>query len=863
MKVFKDTTKAKVVVGFGIAISIVAFATYLTYSSFTQLLLSVKVLSRPNNKLVKLQHTLSDITTAESSIRTYTLTTEDQHFDSYLNDLHMVHRQIDTLRILMAGNRTELLQVDSISALLEEKKLSLEKYVDLKKERRSYNYSGKAMEQIASAATTPPVAKTPRTPIRKASVTSQPKKNTPTPPQEESKPNFLQKLFSRKREPEPAPAQATVKKQKPIKPKPKPKAAAPVNLTEVADVERILSDVQREVNQYEDMLVLKEMELLQQDKLIMDRIRGMIYRLEQHEREKAASNSANAQEVAQNTSLVLLIIGILGLLSCIAFILLILRDITRNNRYRSLLIRARKEAVQLARTKEAFVANMSHEIRTPLNVVLGFSEQLQHTPLLKQQQEHLQAIQSAGEHLLRIVNDVLDLSKIEAGKLHIDKVTFNLHTLLREVEQAFTLKAKAKGIKLSCAADERLSQPLLGDPLRLKQVLFNLADNAIKFTQAGQVSIYASPQAERRGQVEVKIEVSDTGIGISEEQLERVFGEFNQADDSIVRKYGGTGLGLSISKRIVEMQQGSISLRSTPGQGSTFTVLLPMQRAKTVAAAPVAQEEKVPQAQDLRGKSVLLIDDDAFSRSLCEMMLQRWGMHVTLAIDGQEALQAVNQQAFDLILTDIQLPGMSGKAVAREIRKKNALVPIVAVTADILSNSNYFSTTGITDFLLKPFSEQELYQKVTQALKTAESKTNGESAVVAVPSPTVPQRPLYDLTEIRRFAGNSNEALAAILEVLVSDHRQNMQLVVKAVEARQWQMLGSLAHRMLTAFKHLKAQAVAEALEELERLLHQPDVADVEHLERVVAKLQTDVQLVLEDLEVKIAHFRTVERALA
>ncbi|WP_114777524.1 hybrid sensor histidine kinase/response regulator [Botryobacter ruber] len=866
MRFFKETTKAKVVTGFCLSITVVAVAIYLFYASFTKLLSSVELLSQPNVKLAKLHHTLADIATAESAIRAYTLTTDDQYFKAYLAHLEDIDRQVDTLRTLMNGSTHELTQLDSVSVLLQAKQQSMARYVELKKQRRELNFSDKALRQITLSA-----SRQPATTIIKEQTTTTiaPRTNPPTEaaaqPADDRR-GFLGRLFSKRQSREQAeqvasaPAAPRVLLEQEIcvdtttTPLPQPVA-------QVSAVKHILQDIKTEVSRHDKKVAAKELALLQQDKQIMDQIRAMIYSLERSEAQQAAQNSASARAIVNKTSVVLLCIGAFGLISCILFIWIILRDLTRSNAYKAQLIRARKEALQLARAKEAFVANMSHEIRTPLNVVLGFAEQLGQTPLQAAQQEHLQAISSAGEHLLHIVNDVLDLSRLEAGKLVLEATPFNIQQLLAELEQVFRLKAETKGIAFSCEADKELPAYLLGDPLRLKQVLFNLADNALKFTHQGQVRVVCSLQSQRRGRVVVCITVADTGIGIPLEQAEHVFGEFNQADDSIIRKYGGTGLGLSISKQLVEMQRGNLTLQSVPGQGTTFTIRLPFKKATVPAAQPEPQTQGQPQAQAFKGSKVLVIDDDAYSRTLCEMMLKRWGVTVQLANDGQEALQRIGQEKFDAVLTDIQLPGMSGKAVARAIRKQDATIPIIALTANIMSrHQQFFANTGITDYLLKPFSEQELYRKLAKVLKSAPG-----ISLLQPPQPLLLQTeskgPAYDLSEIKAFAGDDDEALAAILEALLNDHRQNFQLLLAAAAANDWQQAGALAHKMQTAFKHLRAQSVVKLLDELEQVLHQEQQEAV-RLQWVVEQLQVGVPVVLEAIAAEVKSLREAEQRL-
>ncbi|MBF9252952.1 response regulator [Pontibacter sp. 172403-2] len=871
MSFLKDNTKAKVIIGFGTGFGIVVIAIYLTYISFTRLLYSVEVLAQPNIKLVKLQHTLASMASAESSIRAYTLTTEEKYFKTYLSNLDTIHSQIDSLRLMMATSPLELAQVDSMASLLQTKKLSLKQYVALKKEQKRNDYSDKALQQIISAAMPKPASTTIRqhttttTVITDIPPVPEAEKQTEA-PKEDAKKGIFGGLFSKKAEKqavEPAPQsppkvlipQMNVTREIEID----TNAVGGGKVADLSRIRRILNRVQMEANRDEKELTAKAIALLKEDKMMMDQIRSMMYNLENYEMQRARQRSKLARSEAKHTSLILLLIGVAGLISGVAFILLILRDITRSNHYKSRLILARKDAVQLARAKEAFLANMSHEMRTPLNVILGFTQQLRHTSLQPQQSAHLQAIHGAGQHLLHIVNDVLDLSKIEAGKLNINHGPFRLPQLITEIEQAFALKASEKGIRLVCIKDDEFPDDLIGDQMRLKQVLFNLIDNAIKFTPTGRIEVYFHLKAQRRTRIVASISVTDTGIGIPSERLEHIFGEFNQADNSILRKYGGTGLGLSISKKLVEMQGGTLSVRSTKGEGTTFSMVVPLQKSELAPVEIVSVP--LPREQAFSGLRALVIDDDAYSRTLCELILNRWGMEVYLANDGHEAVQLAKRMKFNVVLTDMQLPGMSGKGVARAIRKTDKQVPIMALTANIMGNDkNFFSNTPIETFLLKPFTEEDLYGKLTKLLPT-NTIASVTPAALQLPAPaqavsTAPAR--YSLAEIQQFTGPDTSTLVSVLDVMLEDQYQNLQQLQDAQQENDWETVAGMAHKMLTAFKHLHAHTVTPALEALEQGLRQ-EHTNVQQLEALTALVDKEATQILQDIEEALESLRITQ----
>lgn len=859
MKLFGDSIKAKVIIGFSLTLSMVAVVIYFTYTSYNQLLSSVNELARPNSKLTSLHHTLATISAAESSIRAYSLTNHQEHFKAYLGHLDTIESQLDTLRFLMKGSEVDIAQIDSIAALLKAKQSTMQRFVALKKEQQNLDPSDKALRQISSAAQAKPLETT----IKQHTTTTITDRVVPAPTdrgsldsgENEDKRGFLSRLFSRKDKT----SQSGESNSQVVVPEinvtrevkvDTNKVAAPV--AQLAKVRRILKDVRRESEQVEATLNAEELTLLQQDKQIMDQIRDIIYELEKHEKELAYQNSTIARNEAQDTSVILLLVGIIGLGSSIAFVVLIFRDVARSNSYKSSLVRTQKEAIQLARAKEAFVANMSHEMRTPLNVILGFTEQMQMHAKTEDQQEHLQAINSAGQHLLHIVNDVLDLSKLEAGKLHLNPAPFSFQQLATELDQAFKLKASSKGVSFISTVSEKVPDVLLGDVLRIKQVFFNLIDNAIKFTHEGKVQISIDLKSQRRNRATVIITVSDTGIGMSKKGLSHIFEEFQQADTSITRKYGGTGLGLNISKKLVEMQGGTISVDSELDKGTSFTVVLPL----TIAKHDISQATNNDQTLGaFKGNSVLLIDDDAYSRTLAELILNKWGLQVYLANDGYEALDLVKKRKFDVVLTDLQLPGVSGKTVSRAIRKYDKEVPILAISANILSNdADFFKGSAITGYILKPYKEDELHQLLASVLKT----TNTVSETVELDSELPEQdtaNGLYSIEEIKVFTGEDIQMLQAVLELLVTEQEQNLIQLRAHAEVSNWEKAGTVAHKMITGFRQLRANTVVPYLAELEGVLHLPD-KDTDHLNKMATKVEENAKPVLTALKAEVETLR-------
>lgn len=401
------------------------------------------------------------------------------------------------------------------------------------------------------------------------------------------------------------------------------------------------------------------------------------------------------------------------------------RDISQRKKAEAALIAAKEAAEAANVAKSAFLANMSHEIRTPLNAITGMAHIIRRAGLPPEQMARLERIDAAGHHLLEIVNAVLELSKIEAGKFATVESPVSPAGIARNVVSMLQERATAKSLRLYADAEE-LPFPLLGDATRLQQALLNYVANAVKFTDHGVVIVRVLTAEETDGDVLLRFEVEDTGIGIDPEAAGRLFSAFEQADNSTTRKYGGTGLGLAITRKLAELMGGTAGMNSTPGMGSIFWFTVRLKKggpgASVHLASPVEPAEAVL-GREYGGRRILLVEDEPINREVATALLESAGLAVDIAVDGREAVQKVALGIYDLILMDIQMPGMDGLEATRQIRAMPGLadVPIIAVTANIFAEDKANClAAGMNDFLAKPSPPGLLFSAVLKALKRRE-----------------------------------------------------------------------------------------------------------------------------------------------
>ncbi len=509
---------------------------------------------------------------------------------------------------------------------------------------------------------------------------------------------------------------------------------------------------------------------------------------------------------------------------------------------------AEKKAKIAVQAKENFLANMSHEIRTPLSGILGFTNLLHKRALDSTSAEFVASIQRSGENLMTIINDILDLSKIEAGMMRISPGIFSINGLINSVETLFLERSKEKGLVVSSHVDASIPDTLVGDATRLTQILVNLIGNAIKFTQHGNVRIEVYLKQRNESRLVVGFKIQDSGIGIEKEKLDTIFERFSQAEDSITRNYGGTGLGLSIAKNLVLLQHGNIDVRSQIGQGTTFDFYIPYRIAEEQLPQVSALDSTLLKDQVARSLRILVVDDNLMNQSLMKHILEQWNIDFDMASNGLEAIEQLKSKHFDLVLMDIQMPKMDGYAATQAIRETlNKNIPIIAMTAHALAGEREKCLSrGMNEYLSKPVKEDELLALISHFGNKQINQTEGTVA------DTSPNFFYIDLAYMNTISRGNKVFERKVAQQFLDTIPEHIKQLVTAFDEKDFKVVSLRAHDLKFSVSMMGLlPRLEERLERLENVgqIQQDLQQDIEDVKDIIGLALAEVIIFLKFLD--------------
>jgi signal transduction histidine kinase/CheY-like chemotaxis protein/HPt (histidine-containing phosphotransfer) domain-containing protein len=741
---------------------------YLSYRNFSSIVSSIPIDVSPERILLSIREISTDLEHAENSVRIYMITNDTKDLKSYYAIINNIDEKVSLLHEKCSNDSGLLVQVDTISKLIEENILNWNQLLYLSKNDTVDEYLKKLSDQLAII------------------------------PESENADNkgILQRVFGR-------------------------------NKKSQVDDRLIAEDLQR--MEFQDSIT-REKIMTRESKLavtggeIRERFYALISRMEQDILKLIDAKASAAGLLAGKTYRWLAMFSVAGTLLAILVLFLVVRYARRSYAYQVALEHSKEEAEKLARMKEIFMANMSHEIRTPVTAISGFTEQLLHERVDPNTSRLLKIIKSSSDHLARIIDDILDFSKLQSDKLILEKVNFDIRDIVEDVYAMFESQARRNNTQLSYSLSSEIPQVLLGDPYRLRQIMLNLISNAVKFTNDGEVrfNIRANNKSQvdigQPGQIELLMEFIDTGIGIDESKIDMIFEDFTQGEVSTSRKYGGTGLGLSIVKKLVELHNGSIECKSKKNHGTTITCRIPyLTGDHKQLKRDIKPHLSVP--EEIKKLRILIVDDEEYIRLLFKTILERWNVRHDVANNGVEALDLIKSSHYDLLFMDIRMPGLDGfritQFIRNELKIKNSDMPVICISAVSLNTDwQKYKESGMDAYLPKPFTEEVLMTTILSVIRNSGLSGSDDANIENLGNGHGIEE--VNLRNLYHISGGDEQFIKQMLITFIESTKNGLNAMDKAIASGNTEQVADLAHKMLPPCRHIGAKNLYNHLKQIE-----------------------------------------------
>ncbi|UBZ07835.1 response regulator [Salegentibacter mishustinae] len=776
MRNTKRSITYKVIGGYLLIAALAAVSVWLVWNQ----VVAFSRVSENNNNNNEQLFMLSDITTSlyetENLSRQLIQTGNETDLEKYQNQIDSIQLDIQRLKTGYADSSMKS-ELDSIKELLSEKSTNLQELYELREQQRNQNYYSQVLNEL--------------------------KKIDPS----FEDYNYRQRFSNL----EPHQRRLLIRWLEYSREDNAEKLTNRTADSIIGSVRNVLSELEIANRRFQNTVDKKEQEFLENDMIINQQLRRLLGKIELEEREASIQRAKVSQNMIEESSQIFLIAGIVSFLIILLSLIFIIKDITKSQQYRRELEEAKDFAETLLKRREQFMAAITHDLRSPLNTLIGYTDLIEKSSLNTKQSHYMDQVKKSSNFILHLVNDLLDLSKLEAGKMTVEKLPFNPAKLIKDTVYNALPATRNENVAIVFEASKDADTQVLSDPFRIKQIIANLITNACKFTKEGEIKVNIYLKKEIEDSYCLIISVKDTGIGISEEKQEEIFEEFSQENTKIEKAYGGTGLGLTITKSLTELLKGELKLKSKQGEGSEFTVFLPVRKL-TTEAAKVPEVEATPELPDLSGKTALIVDDEPSQLSLTGELLKSMGMQCDSALNGSDALKKLENREYSLVLTDIQMPEMDGFDLIKNIRKKYKIgeLPVIALSGRTDVDAETYKLAGFNKSLLKPYKPGKLQQSIAAIFKLElKEKVNNNLQHS--------KNNHYDLQDIYDFSAGDQEAVQTILEAFIESSRSQIELIAIARKNNDEKEVSRLAHKMVPMLKQINAKHLARQLERLEQ----------------------------------------------
>jgi signal transduction histidine kinase/FixJ family two-component response regulator/HPt (histidine-containing phosphotransfer) domain-containing protein len=776
-----------------LAVVLISATGYLSYRNLSKVVSSIRDDDDPESMLLSIREISLDLEKAQNSVRIYTVTGATSDLQPYYKIISNIDLKISNLRSEALNDSVLVSQIDLIGKLIKENIVIWNRLLYL-------NNNSKVTDYLDELSTT----------LKNDSINAALKEK-----------NILKRVFGRSEK----------------------------NRVSGQDLRNDIREIKEQDSLNKQVLRKREYQLAVTGTEIKKQFYDLIARIETEISLTIEAKAASADKLATRTYFLLTLFSLMGTLLAIVVMFVITRYVRKTNEYQLALQNSKDETEKLTRMKELFMANISHELRTPVTAISGFAEQLMHEPSDEKTAEKLRIIKSSSDHLAGVINDILDFSKLQNGSMSLEQIHYRVRDIPGDVCALFENQAVSNNTGLTWSVTPDTPVVLLGDPYRLKQILINLISNSVKFTRNGKVHCSIKGNTNQNRDVDLLVEVTDTGIGIEESRIEHIFDDFTQEEMSTTRKYGGTGLGLSIVKKLVELQNGKLECVSRKNVGTRITCTIPYREGdeeKIIPESPTPVQ--IP--DEMRRLKILVVDDQEYNRMLFRTILERWKVGFSEASGGDEALEILKKESFNLLFMDERMPGIDGLETTRIIRNElkidESAMPVICITAaSVTDNQEKYRVAGMNAFLSKPFSEANL-------LRTILSVTG-----IKPPTETVDDKPeekpvnrsseKIDLRSLYHLADGDELFVKQMLVSFIESTEKGFAEMAVANSGEAAEQIYELAHKMLPPCRHIGAKELTAILKEIEDTFR--GGAGFIEIEGLVAKARKEFEFVRAEIQ--------------